>query len=359
MTMAAPNAPRVEPLNPLLYSLLEHRFGEVRIANEGVPAQVQSFQDPLNPRRKVKRGTWGEYYRISCPFCNDCDHKLWVNHTYGADVDTNTGRRTDTHLARCYKNACLDKPGKLEQFEDLVFGAHKRMMPKMVIRATTYEAGPKATDSAGVVVPLTELPDYHPAVEYLVGRGFDIKELTDAFEIGVCTEPSSVRYSLMRGRIYIPIYFNRQLVGWQGRVVGNTAYGSKYYNAPGTPKSQLLYNYDTAVKQPVVVVVEGVPSVWRLGAAAVCIFGKTMSAWQQMTVTTAWAGKPVFIMLDHDAQTELENTVHLLCQRGVNVVPVFLPDARDPADYSRPELLEILSSAASAVDVQADLSFLQ
>lgn len=359
MTMAAPNAPKVEPLNPLLYSLLEHKFGEVKIANEGVPAQVQSFQDPLNPKRRVKRGTWGEYYRISCPFCNDIDHKLWVNHTYGADVDPNTGRRTDTHLATCYKNLCLEQPGRLEQFEDLVFGANKRMLPKMAIRPVAVTPGPRVVDSAGTIIPIDELPEHHPAVEYLTGRGFDIKELAAVFNIGVCVEPANARYSLMRGRIYIPIHQNKQLVGWQGRAVGNTSGGSKYYNAPGTPKSQLLYNYDTAVNQPVVVVVEGVPSVWRLGAPGVCIFGKTMSAWQQMTVTTSWAGKPVFIMLDHDAQAELENTVHLLCQRGVNVVPVFLPDARDPADYSRPELFEILSSAADAVDVRADLSFLQ
>lgn len=359
MTMAAPNAPHVEPLNPLLYSLLEHKFGEVRIANAGCTAQVQSFQDPLRPGRRVKRGTWGEYYRVMCPFCNDVDCKLWVNHTYGADIDVNTGRRTDTHLARCYKNACLDKPGKLMQFEDLVFGANKRILPKMMIRAATEDPGPKVMDSAGDIVAVDELPEQHPAVQYLVSRGFDIKELANDFNIGVCTSPSSIRYSMMRGRIYIPIYFHKQLVGWQGRVVGNTAYGSKYYNAPGTPKSQLLYNYDTAVNQPVAVVVEGVPSVWRLGAAAVCIFGKTMSAWQQTTLATSWVGKPVFIVLDHDAQTELENTVHMLCQRGVNVVPVFLPDARDPADYSRPELFEILAAAADAVDVQADLSFLQ
>lgn len=359
MTMAALNAPKVNPLNPLLYSLLEHKFGEVKIANEGVSAQVQSFQDPLNPRRQVKRGTWGEYYRVMCPFCNDCDYKLWVNHTYGADVDPKTGRRTDTHLATCYKNACLELPGRLEQFEDLVFGANKRLLPKMAIRVAPEAPGPRTVDSAGTIIPIDELPDHHPAVEYLVQRGFDIKELATTFNIGVCTEPSHTRYSVMRGRIYIPIYFNRQLAGWQGRAAGNTSMGSKYYNAPGTPKSQLIYNYDVAVEQPVVVIVEGVPSVWRLGAAGACIFGKTMSAWQQMTVATSWVGKPVFLMLDNDAQTELENTVHLLCQRGVNVVPVFLPDARDPADYSRPELFDILSSAAAAVDVTADLSFLQ
>jgi hypothetical protein len=43
----------------------------------------------------------------------------------------------------------------------------------------------------------------------------------------------------------------------------------------------------------------------------------------------------------------------------MNVVPVILPDARDPADYTRPELFTMLSAAADAVEVKADLSFLQ
>ena len=357
MTMATHSAPSVNPLNAALYSLLEHRFGVVKIANEGAQAHVQRLRDPLHPGRIIKRGqSWGEYYRVCCPFCNDSAHKLWVNHLYGADVEF--GRRTDTYLARCYKNACLDKPGRLEQLEDLIFGANKRFIPKISIRASDADAPPVTVPSAGEIVLLDELPEYHPAVEYLVSRGFDVQALATEFRIGVCATPSSSKFDLMRSRIYIPIYFHQQLVGWQGRAIGASANGMKYYNAPGTPKSRLLYNYDVAATQPVVVVVEGVPSVWRLGAAGVCIFGKTMSHWQQMTVATTWANKPTFIMLDSDAHEELDSLTVSLCQRNVNVVPVILPDARDPADYSRAQLFDLLTSAAEAVEVVADLSFL-
>ena len=67
----------------------------------------------------------------------------------------------------------------------------------------------------------------------------------------------------------------------------------------------------------------------------------------------------MFIVLDNDAQEELEKTTQKLCARNMNVVPVILPDARDPADYTRPELFTMLSAAADAVEVKADLSFLQ
>lgn len=355
MKMAVSKTPSLNPLNPVLYGLLAHKFGDITIANEGVPAQIEQFDDPLRRGRSTARGNWGEYYCVCCPFCRDQRRRLWVNHLYGADVKN--GRRANTHLVVCYNENCLDKPGRLEQFEDMVFGAGRRFMLRAPIRVVAATAAPTSAEPPGEILSLDALPDYHPAVEYLASRGFtDIRELVDVFHVGVCVNPRLDKHRIMHGRIYIPVYFQAQLIGWQGRVVGDTKMTVKYYN--GMRKSQVLYNYDNAAKQPVVVVVEGVPSVWRLGLAGVCIFGKTLSAWQCDTIATTWANKPVFVVLDHDAQTELEQIVTVLCQRNLNVVPVILPDARDPADYTRPELFEILSAAADAVDVTADLSFL-
>lgn len=346
-----------KPLNSLLFSLLEHKFGDVKIANEGMPAAITSVRDPLHPGRVLRSGSWGEYYRICCPFCNDVGHKLWVNHTYGAELDPKTGRRTNTFSACCYKNDCLSRPGRREQFEDLVFGLNKRRFPKVHINAAAPAPARQGVDPAGEVKLLTELPEFHPAIEYLQQRRFDIKELAEQFQIGVCTEPANDRYRIMRGRIYIPIFMRGKLVGWQGRVVGDDNKHAKYYNVPGAPKSQILYNYDAAIAQPFVVVVEGVPSVWRIGAPAICIFGKTMSWWQQHAIATGWTGKPTFLMLDHDAADETEKAVHQLIDRGSNVVPVFLPDERDPADYTRSELRDILAAAADAVSVAVDLTY--
>jgi hypothetical protein len=257
----------------------------------------------------------------------------------------------------CYNENCLDKPGRLEQLEDLIFGAGRRFQLRTPIRSVPTEVAHITVEPPGDILPLDSLPEYHPAVEYLASRGFsDVHELANTFRIGVCVNPRLDKYRLMHGRIYIPVFFNGQLIGWQGRIVGESKTAPKYYN--GLRKSQALYNYDVAARQPVVVVVEGVPSVWRLGLAGVCIFGKTLSAWQCNTIATTWANKPVFVVLDHDAQSELEHVVTQLCARNVNVVPVILPDARDPADYSRPELFSMLSDAADAVGVTADLSFL-
>ena len=159
----------------------------------------------------------------------------------------------------------------------------------------------------------------------------------------------------MRNRIYIPITANNHLVGWQGRIVGEAAKAPKYYNSPGMKKSRMLYNLDSAKTQPFLVVVEGIPSVWRIGLSAVCLFGKSLSNWQRLTIATEFSSKPVFLVLDNDAQEQTESIYASLSAIGVKVIPVFLPDSRDPADYSREELFDLLQSTADAIGAEVDL----
>lgn len=339
----------VEPLNPLLYGLLHHKFGSVRIHNMGCTAQSRFVRSEIDPTRVVEVPcTSGEYYAVCCPFCTDQNHKLWINYRYGSEINKQTGKREKTYLALCYRNDCLRTPGRSEQLEDLIFGQHRRgLLTPPLLQVEDEFAPPPVITPPGDIVPLTDLPVDHPALTYLRGRNFDPAELSQQYSVGFCAEPYH-GYSLMRNRIYIPITLNGQLVGWQGRVVGDAGQ-PKYYNSQGMQKSRILYNYDVAAKQPYVVVVEGIPSVWRIGAASVCLFGKTMAHWQRITIATTWVKKPVFILLDNDAAKETEKCFADLCRHDVQAIPVFLPDSRDPADYTRHELSEILNTTAAAV----------
>jgi len=337
--MTVPADRSVDPLNSTLYSLLEHKFGEISIANEGVSAHIQRFADPLRPGRVVENPlTWGEFYCVNCPFCEDTRRRLWINHLYGSDFEHN--RRKYTHLAVCYNENCTHEPGRLPQLETIVFGPGRPLFRKVQIKAASAEFVHKAAAPPGEICQLGGLPEFHPAVRYVRSRNFDPAVLARDFNVGVCTFVEDPRYKIMLNRLYIPISMNHELVGWQGRAIKDVA--PKYFNAPGTSKTRMLYNMDTASSQPYVVVVEGVPSVWRIGAAAVCLFGKTMSLYQQTTIVTTWGRKPIVLMLDADARAEMEQGVSALRARGVNVRPVFLPDARDPADYSTPEIQAII-----------------
>lgn len=356
MTMTQSSRPAVNPLNPTLYALLEHKFGEVRIANAGASARLQRFEDPRTGKIVTRAHNWGEYYCVCCPFCRETNFKLWINHLYGATYNARNGRRNDTFLAHCYRNDCLEVEGRSAQLEDMIFGPGRPLHRNMVIRQGVVLDADETLDFPGKILSLTDLPAYHPAVEYLTARNFDVHELSSVFNVGLCTEPVP-RYRIMGGRIFIPAYFNGRLVAWQGRLSRDARSGEVKYYTQGR-KSRALYNYDLASKENSVVLVEGAPSVWRIGRAAVCLFGKTLSYWQENTIATTWSGKTVFVVLDSDARKELEQTVMQLCQHNLKVVPVVLPDSRDPADYSRADLRDILSAAASAVGTEADLSFL-
>lgn len=344
--------PDVNPLNATLYNLLEHKFGSVKIANAGVRASIERFRDPIHPGRYITRSAnWGEYYCVNCPFCDDTGHKLWINHMYGAATDSETGRRTDTFLAVCYKNDCVRS--RRQQFEDLVFGPGRPVVGRMPIAAGVCPDATATTEPPGEIVSLKDLPEFHPAVEYLQSRNFDAAALAERYGIGVCVSPPQ-KYEIMRGRIYIPAYMNGQLMAWQGRVVSPPDAKPKYYTQGH--KSRVLYNYAHASRQPYLIVVEGVPSVWRIGAPAVAVFGKSLSQWQQNTIGTTWSGKPVFVVLDYGAEVELEKMALQLYRHPIDLIPVMMPDERDPADYAPAEFYDILRQAARTINI--DSSFL-
>jgi DNA primase len=170
------------------------------------------------------------------------------------------------------------------------------------------------------------------------------------FQIGFVAEVTEPRFELTRNRIYIPVMFRNELVGWQCRSLTPDR-GPKYLNAPNMRKSALLYNYDQAATQPFVVVEEGVTSVWRIGAPAVCLFGKTMSMFQQNLLARTWGGIPIFLILDHDAKVEMAQAKALLAQHNITALAIELPDARDPADYTVNDITTMLFEQAEQAGV--------
>jgi hypothetical protein len=339
-------------LNPGLFWRLQRCFGSVRVENAGDPGYGGTGIDPvtLHPR---SRGRGGEVYIVACPFCADQRGHLYINHRYGLR-DPETGS-DNTGLAHCFRRDCLGDPEHRRELADRIFSLMAHDFDNAGRLPPASESDPFARRSTiieppGELVALTELWEDHRAAQYLTKRGFDLAELGRLWGVAYCVVPCA--YNEMLGRIYVPIRMGGRLVGWQGRYDGELDWAAtgrpKYYNAPGMRKGQLLYNYDQALRQPLVVVVEGVTDVWRVGPAGVALFGKSASPEQARLLAAGWHGKPVVVLLDADAPEEAEKVrKQVAALHPEQVVVVTLPEGMDPGSCPRDELWGLVRAEAA------------
>jgi hypothetical protein len=357
-------------LNPVLYGLLQERFGQVLIANEGEAAQ---FGDPVYDPSRGKFHTplifKGEYYKLPCPYCDDTRYRLYVHHLFHTD-DPLTGRPM-RHLAVCFNNDCLKT--RYRDFEERLFmqismqerEALRRKHADRAYAARGLPVGPVPMPEK--VVSLRSLRPDHRAVSYLVGRGFDLDELDDNWVARYCVGASGV-HAQAAERIIAPIYFDGECVGWQGRWPADLDWKSakipKYYTPRGFTKSRYVYNYDLARRHRIMVVCEGVTDVWAVGREAVALLGKTVSG-AQKELLGAWARRTqglLVLMLDPDAWKvpEGQHPEHVAAKHrdllyelrratGGRLVEVELPDGQDPAALGREAVwAEIRRAAGTA-----------
>lgn len=123
------------------------------------------------------------------------------------------------------------------------------------------------------------------------------------------------------------------------------------------PRNQLLYNYDLAIQQPFVVLVEGPTDVWRAGPASVAPFGKSLSNFQRHLLTEGWGRGAVTIMLDGDAQEDAQRIYSELSRCVARCVLAKLPEGTDPGGLEHGEIWTIIARAAREQGV--DLAALQ
>jgi hypothetical protein len=341
------------PLNPVLFRRLDARFGVAGIANEGAEGSDAVVHRP-GGGQQLQLSAWGESYKLRCPFCRDGKPRLYVNWRYGQPDPRSGGRYPIDYLCTCFHERCLpgNRNNRRRFAEEILSFENRNARGRSSYPATRRGRRQTAMLTApapGELIPLTELPVTHRAVEYLHGRGFG---LGTAHRWGlsycVAAEP---HYRPAQGRIICPIDFGGQRVGWQARHIGTPPEGTpRYFSAPGMAKSQILYNYDSVIDQPYTVVVEGITDVWRLGdatVAAVAMFGHDLLPPQQdLLVRYSQGYQPVFLLLDATEPVRTRRYTDELRRRGVPTIPVQLPGDLDPADCRRDDLLHLLHQHA-------------
>jgi hypothetical protein len=349
------------PFNEKLHSSLLRTFGEVRISNEGEGAVFTTSTDQESGRvyATVDPDHRGEQYAVCCPICGDTRFRLCISHRWNTK-DPATSAFFGRQLVHCFNAGCDLSDGSLiheraqaiDNLESMLRPYVARGMNLYVTRTPT-----RAIEKAslpGDCVPITQLPETHPAIMYLQERRFDPAWLERTFGLMFCREGKNVA-----GRIIIPIQCGGKLVGWQARYVGEPPTDNipKYLNMTGLPKSRVVYNYDNAKHTSFGVIVEGVTDAWRIGPQAVAILGSTISTRQIELASAAWGQAGVALLIDGDARSteqkrrKYEKVRDRLVGSGTfawGVLEVILPDGMDPGDMTMAQVWQLIIKQAKA-----------
>jgi DNA primase len=145
------------------------------------------------------------------------------------------------------------------------------------------------TVAKGKIPSLKRLPHNHP---WIKSREYTYSLCED---FGMQYAPENLAW------VWWPIAFKGQTMGHSSRHVNRDA-KHKWWHQPGLPKSEILYNFDRAVKSDLVIVCEGILDVMRLKMlgfpGAVAIFGATAQDEQIALIVSGW--DRIVVCLDGD-----------------------------------------------------------
>jgi len=393
-------------LNPFLYDKLTKACykgmpkglggGKVLIKDQGANLQGSYVMDYAQtpPRKKLNIVAWGETYRVCCPYCSDTRHRLYINHRWNErDPETKSMNRG---LIHCFNENCEKLP---DFYDDLVsrLDVLQNMLGKRNAAPiiTNINQVPKPINWPGEMIKLSQLSDLHPAKVYLKKENFNPDHLESNFNVQWCQDSNLVQ---ARHRLVVPVYHNKELMGWQARYVDMNGDGNcsdlylcqnrlcqyqwrfssegkpkacpscaysevppqpvvKWYTSPGAHFASLLLNYDNARAWPFVVVMEGPKDVWRLGTPkrqaepgpGVCVFKHILSQ-PQLVRLLPWqkSNGPIFLCFDDDVFEKTITQANALRPHFPGgVIPVRLPTGKDPGDMNHKELWNSIRAAAT------------
>lgn len=273
-----------EPLNIPLYNALARAFEDVQISGRGEQAEVRVTQAAsilargAGHRDRVE-SKGGEYYCVSCPFCDDTRlrrHRLWISYLYGRDVSVDglvvQGTR---RLAHCYNEDCLnDRDNRWRLWNMIRDNMVEDDSAPMDCAAEVAEREVSEEDLPQGCVSVRDPKCPAMVRDYLLGRGVDLIEA--ARDYGLLS--GNIGIYAPYPAIVVPIRQGGSLRGWQARQVKkHPEHAPKYFFPPVCRKAWTLFNFDKASLSDFVIIVEGVFDVIRVGGPCVATFGHKMS----------------------------------------------------------------------------------
>jgi len=356
------------PLNQELYDRLRKSFSEVKISHEGEAYRSRVVRNVVKNCDVLVMDNAGETYKVCCPYCTDTRFRCNINHMYGQYSPLGYPLY---NLVYCYNDGCplqLRDPATIFDFRMMMQQVNPVDLSKSrIAKGKQVDVDSIRMNWPGEMTRIDELPTNHVAVRYLEqDRKFDVKRLGRFYNVHWCgysTKP------LCRDRIVVPIYHNRNMVGWQARCPFDlpdwkVVTYPKYFTAPGTPKNKILYNMGQAVKFKFLVICEGVTDVWRVGPRSVCTLGAGVLREEQLNqIITHFRDYSGVLLYDGDLKAKVTsdlwerlNAMGVPAALSKSLLDSLQPELSSAQAWSmtRPELLQHIQQTCQQKSVMID-----
>ena len=347
---------QLKPLNPQLYQILESSFGSVKTEKQGRRNLWKPGFYRGKPRARLIES--GETYRCNCPHCSDTKYHLYINHECGRPDPCGMGK---IWMAICYR--CGPKTDLLRDCLAWTKFSNEPLVGREVV---VEETPVEQVVSPGTCIRIDQVND--PRIEvgasYLSERGIDPVEAGKVFGVSFCIHGNpDVYYGGCEGRIIIPMFRDRVLVGWQARLAKNLPKHEadksfqtlRYWSMPGAGwRSRNLFGFDQATPHDYCVVVEGPTDMLKQGPPCIGTAGQTLSYAQAELIASVWGSRRAVVLAGDSVnkgkgteKTQQDRTMDMLS--SICSAPVYrleLPHG-DPGDWQREEFFELLEQCLS------------
>lgn len=191
-----------------------------------------------------------------------------------------------------------------------------------------------------VKLPGNDITNTSPHYKYLLKRGFKPERISELiFTYNLKGTGPVGPYSF---RIIAPIYFDGNLVSYQGRDYTNKS-TLKYKACPKIKEvmdhKNCLYAMDLS-RGDTVIIVEGIIDAWKLGSDTVATFGSSFTWAQIKLLAQRWKNR--IVLFDADAKTQAYRLANALSAFPGKTSIAFLNDLKDPGESTHTQTQEII-----------------
>lgn len=351
-----------------------------------------ALEDLLNPQFGEPIET-GHELRYMCPLCGSSKQKLFVNNDplstkYGQWICFNCGEAGNLisllmkglHIAFAKATELVQDSGVTlakHAYDELLSNNENLMIAIKSRGLITAEQEP--LDRVEIPVkPAPPLPygliyfrdarpeDAEPFYQYLEHRGFSRQLVTKLgygfIKDGYALSGTGSIIPLHNHVVFITYNQQGQYLYWNTRAIYDAK--PKSVNAPNTKtndylgKGDVVYNLETALQQPTVILTEGVPDALTLYPYGVATFGKQITEFQKgLLVQTLRPEQNLVVMLDMDASYLLTQTAKDIYKYHKKTFMVFNPTRMDANSLGRDKAFEVIKNNLIVPDTNGLLTF--